>query len=1029
MKTKWVILLAFLTLPAAVPLAFRAVAQELPRLEGQVLDSLSGEPLPGAGVQVRGADIGTSTDESGRFELENVAPDAVLVFSYIGYTELAVPLNGRSSLQVRMSSDVETLDEMVVVGYGTVKKSSLTSSISKIENTLLDQVPGGRPEAALAGRLAGVNVSQVRATPGAAPTITIRGPGSISASNAPLIVIDGFPGGSFSSVNMNDVESIEVLKDASAAAIYGSRGAGGVIIITTKRGSKGQARLNLDSYVGMAYPMLHGNDAWVQGGQQFYEYTARYINRDYAWVGGDPSLPLWDDERRPSQYRVNPVIAEGNYNWEDILLNPEPVQNYNLSLSGGKENADYYISGSFKDERGAIINTGYRQYALRANVNFDINPFLSTGFMVSPNYSERRTYPGGLQNLVKMPPFLSPEVQEDGSYLRPLDYWGSTVSSGVNPLATLHGSHYNSNTFNNVGEAYARLNFSDYLNFRTSFGFNISYTSADVFQESRASSLGRTSGSAADSRFYNLLNENVLSYSRQFDQVHDFTGIIGASFQYNISRRAELTAEPGSFANDIIPTLNNAIISPGGSFTSKSQWGLTSYFARVNYAYDQRYLLSASLRTDGSSRFGPDTRWGYFPSASVAWRISEEDFFGDGGTVNNLKLRASYGVTGNFNIGDFQYLGLIGDAIYSPGGQLVQGQAQSSLGNPELKWERTQSYDIGLEAGFFGDRIVLVADYYNKLTKDLLYNVSTPAISGFTNAIVNVGDVRNRGIELELTTRNFIGEFRWETAFNLSRNINEVSTLGGGVDQVINTHSRGMGWILRQGDPMFSYYGYRMAGVLQTPADLENYPVMPGQFLGTVRYEDINGDGQITPDDRIILGNFMPDLRLGMVNNFAWKNLDLSIAMQANLGGKMYNLENLYYQGPTVSAFLRPVVEDQWWSVEEPGDGKHPATSLAALEYVGNSDYYLEDASFFAIRNINLGYTFPATITDRLRLQQLRLYLSVSNALMVTSKGFNGYNPEGYTSSGIDGISSQPGLNNGAEPIPRIVALGINVSF
>ncbi|HYH57159.1 MAG TPA: SusC/RagA family TonB-linked outer membrane protein, partial [Anseongella sp.] len=661
----------------------------------------------------------------------------------------------------------------------------------------------------------------------------------------------------------------------------------------------------------------------------------------------------------------------------------------------------------------------YRQYALRANVNFDINSRISTGFMVSPNYSERRTYPGGLQNLIKMPPFLSPEEQEDGSYLRPLDYWGSTVSSGVNPLATLHGTHNHTNEFNNVGEVYGRIKLGEYLDFRTSGGFNITYTTADNFQESRATNLNRTSGNVSDRRTYNLINENVLSYSRDFNDVHSFAGILGASYQYNTSRTAILVAEPGSFANETIPTLDNAIISPTGSYTTKSQWGLTSYFSRINYSYDERYLLSASIRTDGSSRFGPETRWGYFPAASIAWRISEEDFFRAGGAVNELKLRASYGVTGNFNIGDFQYLGTIGEALYSPDGQLVQGQAQVSFGNPELKWEKTHSHDIGLEASLFGNRVNLVLDYYNKLTKDLLYNVSIPAISGFTNAIVNVGDVRNKGFELELNTRNLIREFKWQTSFNLSLNRNEVTNLGGGVDQVINTHSRGMGWILRKGDPMFSYYGYRQIGVLQSQEELENSAIIPGQFPGTVKYDDVNGDGTITPEDRIVLGNFMPDLSLGMVNDFYWKNFDLSIAMQASLGGKMYNLENLYYQGPTVSAFLLPVVEGQWWSEEEPGDGQHPATSLAALQYVGNSDYYLEEASFLAVRNINLGYTFPAAVSQKLRLNQLRLYLSVSNAFMLKSRNFNGYNPEGYTSNGISGINSMPGLNDGTEPIPR----------
>ncbi len=996
-------------------------------ISGNVTDA-SGEPLIGVNIQVKGTNLGTATDLEGRFTLEGVENDAVLVFSYIGFHTQEVPVDGRTTISVTLQEDSETLEEVVVVGYGTVKKRSVTSAISKIENEKLDQIPAGRPESALVGRMAGVNISQVRATPGSAPTITIRGPGSISASNSPLIVIDGFPGGSFSNINMNDIESIEVLKDASSAAIYGSRGSGGVILVTTKSGTSGKPRLNFNSYVGMAAPIMHGEDQWIDGGQEFYEYTARYINRDYAWVGGDTDLPLWDDERRPVQYRVNPVIAEGNYNWEDILLDPAPIQNYNLSVSGGREGTNYYISGTIKDEQGVIQHTGYKQYALRANVDLAITDHIRAGLMITPNYSRRRVYYGGLQNLIKMPPFLSPEKQEDGSYLRPRDYWGSTVSGGVNPLATLEGAHLYTTSFNNVGEAFASVDLFRDFNFRTSFGFNISYITDENFTESRAVSSNIASGNARDRRVFNWINENVLSYNRTFNEVHDLAAIAGASYQYNLSRDAAMTAESGSFANETIWTLNNAIVLPS-AYSSKSQWGLTSYFMRVNYGFNEKYLFSASIRTDGSSRFGPENRWGYFPSASAAWRISQENFLRNSNLISELKLRASYGAVGNFNIGDFQYLGSIGSANYSPGGELVQGQAQASFGNSELKWEKTESYDIGLDLGLWENRVHLTMDYYNKRTNDLLYNVSIPAISGFTNTIVNVGDIRNSGIELELTTRNFTGPFNWTTSFNISHNRNEVVSLGGDVDQVINTHSRGMGWLLRVGDPMFSYYGYKMEGVLQTEEDLEHYPIIPGQRVGTVRYEDLNGDGTITPDDRQILGSFMPDLFLGLVNDLQWNNWDLSFAIQSSLGNKMYNLENLYYQGPTVSAFLKPVVENQWWSEEEPGDGNHPATSLAALEFVGNSDYYLENASFLAIRNINLGYQVPTSLTERIRVDQLRLYVSVSNALMWTAKGFNGYNPEGFTTSGISGINSQPGLNNGSEPIPRIYAIGLNINF
>lgn len=814
-----------------------------------IVSDINGNPIPGATVSVAGTAIGTASDLDGKYSI-SVPEGSTLVFSFIGFESQQITVGDRSVIDVTLREDISSLDEVVVVGYGTQKKSSLTSAISKVENTILDQMPTGRAESALVGRMAGVNISQVRSSPGSSPTITIRGPGSISAKNDPLIVIDGFPGGNFDNINMNDVQSIEVLKDASAAAIYGSRGSGGVIIVTTKKGKVGEAKLNLNAFYGIAEPMVHGLDAWIPGGQEFYDYTARYINRDFGWSGGDMSLPLWGDERRPSQYRVNPVIAEGNYNWEDILLNPEPIQNYNLSVSGGTENINYYVSGTIKDEVGTFRGTFFKQYAVRANVNMKINAAVSAGIMVSPNFSKRRTYPGGMQNLIKMPPFLSPEREEDGSYLRPLDYWGSNVSAGLNPLASIDGAHQLSESFNNVGEMYVVFNIWDNLKFRSSLGINTTYVTSENYYEPRSRGSNDAYGNETDARNFNWINENVFSYDKIFNEIHSFSGILGASYQRDNSRIARLNAVAGSFANDKIWTLNNAIISPSGSYSTKSQWGLASYFSRVNYAYMDKYLVSASLRTDGSSRFGPDNRWGLFPSGSVAWRLSEESFLQGSTSISELKLRASYGAVGNFNIGDFQYLGLIGETSYSPNGELTQGQAQSSFGNPELKWERTESYDIGIELGLFENRVNLILDYYNKTTNDLLYNLSIPAISGFTSTIVNVGDVSNKGIELELNTHNLTGAFKWQTSFNFSRNKNSVTNLGGGVDQVINTHSRGMGWLLRVGEPMFSYYGYRKIGVLMNSEDVENSPIIPGQKPGTVKYDDVNKDGTISPEDR-----------------------------------------------------------------------------------------------------------------------------------------------------------------------------------
>lgn len=1000
-----------------------AYAQDQVEVKGIVTDIATQEPLAGVSVTLETGSQSVTTDAEGQFSIS--APKAsTLVFSYVGYVSQRVSVN-EAVLNVAMEEELSELDEVVVVGYGTMRKSSLTSAISKIENEKLDQMPAGRPEAALVGRLAGVSITNSRNTPGTAPTIRIRGAGSISASNNPLVVIDGFPGGSLGNINMNDVESIEVLKDASSAAIYGSRGAGGVIMVTTKRGKSGKPTLNFNGYAGVANAVMH--DDWIYG-EEFHDYIARYINRDFVWEGGDPSLPLWGDDRRPISYRVNPVIKESHTNWEDVLLDPAAIQSYSLSVGGGNDNVKYYVSGNLMDEKGVLRNTGYKTYSARANIDIKVNDFISTGFNLSPTYAKRRRSPVSMEAIVKTAPFVSPEQNADGTYPKPRDYWGSSVSAQTSPLATLDGTHYYTTTFNSIGEMYVNVNILEGLSLRSTLGANIGYTSGDNFQSGLATSNGMNSGSASDDRGYVIVNENVLNYDKTINEDHYINAILGASFQKSMSRSLTMAAMPGSFNNEIIHTLNNAIINPAATRSSESHWGLASYFSRINYSYQDKYLLSASFRTDGSSRFGPNSRWGFFPSASVAWRMSQEEFLIDNPVISELKLRASYGEVGNFNIGDFQYLGLIGDGYYSPGGELTVGQAQSSLGNGDLKWETTTSYDIGLDLGLFDGRVNLVFDYYDKRTNDLLYNVTTPGISGFTTALVNIGDISNKGFEIELNTRNTVGEFKWQTAFNFSKNRNEVVDLGG-VDEVINTHTRGMSWLLRVGEPMFSYYGYRQIGVLQNEEDVANSAVMAGSRPGNSKYEDVDGDGEITPNDRVILGNYQPKAYLGMTNDFSWKGLDLSVVLQASLGAKMYNLENLYYEGATVSAMRRSLVENQWWSEEEPGDGMTPATALSALAYVSNSDYYLEDASFLSIRNINLGYTFPNKLIDKMKLSNLRVYLSVNNLLTLTKDSFHGYNPEGYTQGEIGGINSMPGFNNGAEPINRTFVLGLNVNF
>ncbi|WP_157962935.1 SusC/RagA family TonB-linked outer membrane protein [Chitinophaga deserti] len=1001
-------------------LPFIAAAQSAGewRLSG-IVKGIDGTPLPGVSVALKGTSRGTATDENGRYALSVPAQPGALVFKFIGMLPQEIPFTAAGTQNVTLRNSEESLNEVVVVGYGTMKKSSLTASVSKLENVKLDQIPVGRVESALTGRIAGVNIAQTSSAPGAAPVIRIRGAGSIDASNDPLVVIDGFPGAGLGSISMNDIASIEVLKDASSAAIYGSRAAGGVIIVTTRKGRTGKPVLSVNSFAGVSSPMLH-ND-WLTG-KEFYDYAVKYQNRELAWAGGDVTVPVWGDARRLAQYQVSPVLLNGVNNiWQDAVTQNAPFQNYNVSVNGGTENVRYYVSGTVKSEKGTIQTTGFNQYGIRANLDVKVNKVISAGMMINPIYSTRRLAPTSTVSLAKYPGFV-PTQNEDGSYPRARDLWGAVVTSQANPMAILQGTQITQQAFNNIGELFVALQFTPSLSFKSSFAGNISYGTNERFQARFATNNGISNGTASDNRNINLLNENVLSFNKTFARHHDVNAIAGASFQKNTSRNAYMGVLPGSFENDIIKTLNNGIIDPNSTGSTKSAWGLMSYFARVNYAYKSKYLLAASIRTDGSSRFGPDNQWGYFPSASAAWRVSEEDFLKGNPLLSNLKVRASYGVTGNFNIGDFSWQGGISSTVYSPNNQLGKGKAQTSIENRALSWEKTRSYDFGVDIGLFRNRINITADYYDKRTNDLLYSVAVPAISGFTGSISNIGDIGNKGFEIEINSQNVKGKFTWNTSFNFSMNKNKVLNMGVDKEKLFEDQY-GMSWLLRVGEPMFSYYGYKAIGVISSTQVLNSgIPLYPGSKLGNPIYEDVNKDGNIDARDRAILGNYQPKAIIGLVNDFAYKNFDLSIAVQANLGSKVYNYENQYYQGALVGAMRRDLVKNQWWSEAEPGDGRAPAAALSTLNFQGRSDLYIENGSFFAVRNMNLGYNFPESISRRLRMNQLRVFGSVSNLLMVTDKEYHGYNPEGYN-------GPYAGYNDGTEPINRVVTFGLNVQF
>lgn len=1007
----------------AMPASTELSNAPLSIIRGTVKDA-GGNPLAGVSVIVKGTRKGTSSGTDGSFSIEANVGD-VLEFTIVGYQKKSVNVGKQTVINVTLEVNASDLSDVVVVGYGTQKRSSVTAAISKIQNDNLDEVPSGRPETALIGRMAGVDISQRRNIPGAAPNISIRGTGSISANNSPLIVIDGFPGGDLGQLDMNDVESIEVLKDASSAAIYGSRGAGGVILVTTKRGTGGKAVLNVNAYSGFARPMVF-ND-WMTG-EEWYDYLVKYQNREFAWAGGDTTLPMFGDPARPTTYQVNPQAKDLPQTiWQNEVIQTAPVQNYNVSVKGGSDNVKYYVSGTYGKEGGAIKTAYYETYGFRANLDVRINKVVSFGMELSPHFTKQRVAGSNMVSLVKYPPFVSPEKM-NGKYPRTFDYIPTGHSGQASPYTFLYGTRNYNNNFAGVGRAFVNLNLMDGLSFKTSLGTNIIYNTYNAFSGGIGDAQVNTTGSVSQNQSINVVNENVLSYNKTFNKSHDFSGILGASYQQNTSQSIGMAATTNSFNNEIVQTLNNAIINPSGSSQSKSQWGLISYFARVNYAYKERYLLAASFRTDGSSRFGTDNKWGNFPSVSAAWRVSKENFMRNIPVVSELKLRGSYGVTGNFNIGDFQYLGAVGSVLYSPNSTTVKGTAQTSIDNPNLSWEKVKGYDLGLELGLFGNRVNVNVDYYDKRTDGMLYAVNVPAITGFTSTIENIGVVRNRGVDIELFTRNLVGAFKWNTSFNVSRNKNEVVDLGG-VDERINT-LWSMGFLLRKGVPMFSYYGYKMTGVFQNDEQISKLPHLAGTKPGNPILLDVNDDGKIDPDDdRVILGNAMPKIVFGMANSFSYKKFDLSITWQASFGAKIFNAENQYYEGNTLGAMRRSLAERQWWSESDPGDGKAPAAALSQLfAFNTNTDFYIEDASFFNFRNLNLGYNLSGLVPAKV-FKNVRVYTSVSNLFIIKNKNNHAYNPEGTTEGSISGISSTPGVNFGSEPLSRIIVFGVNVGF
>ena len=1029
----------------ALPLAALSQAKTI---SGQITDQSTGETLPGVNILAKGTSTGTVTDVDGNYRL-TVPDDAeTLVFSSVGYTSQEVAINNQTVINMGLAPDVQSLSEVVVVGYGTQQRRDVTGSVASIPAESIDELPVSNFSEALSGQVAGVQVQQTTGAPGGGLNIRVRGAGSITAGNEPLYVIDGYPVSNntniasegapdqainpLSSLNPNDIESIEVLKDASAAAIYGSRGANGVVLITTKRGEAGKPQVQFNAYAGIqevtkTIDMLNA--------YQFAELSREAFNN--AWVdrGGNPNDP---NEVRPDGERLrippeflNTDLLEANTDFQDAIFTTAPIQNYQLSVSGGNENARYFVSGGYFDQEGIVKSSGFERFSARANVDVDVSEKVKIGLHLTPTYSindlasaEGHWAGNGAINaaLAIMPIF--PLRTPDGGYGSQVDfgYGMPTISS---PYAIVNEYQGELRQLRLLGNVFGEYEIIEGLTFRTSIGTDINTYRTNTYSPTIIDRQGNPSvANFNTAQEVNWLNENTLNFSRLIDEDHNVGALLGVTIQKEMWETSSIEAT--NFPNDIIPTLNAGQVTAGGS--RAEEWSLLSYLGRVNYTFKDKYLATATIRTDGSSRFGQDTRWGVFPSASLGWRISEENFMQNIATVSDLKLRASYGVTGNNFIDNYGAIGLLtGDNyVFGSGtGNLVNGLAQNTLSNPELSWETTRQLDVGLELGLFEDRLFFVADYYLSNTSDLLLEVPIPTSTGFDISLQNIGKVENEGLEFALTSRNFTGNFQWTTNANISFNRNKVLALGPEGDPIRTGSGIGNTHITEVGEPIGNFYGYIQEGVYVDQQDLDSSPSFPNSQPGDVKYRDVDENGEITPDDRTIIGNNRPDFVWGVTNSFVFKGFDLNVILQGVQGNEILNLSSRFISNLEGNQNQRVEVLDRWRSPEQPGNGIIPRASSRTTGNNNNvSTRWVEDGSFVRVRNITLGYNFPGSLFTSTFIQSARAYLGIQNAFTFTD--YKGYNPE----VNLEGNAPlTPGTDYGGYPLARTYTIGVNLNF
>ena len=992
------------------------VTQQQQTVKG-IIKGPDGLPVIAANISQKGTNNATITDLNGNFTLNVTGRQPVLVISYIGYVTTEVNVSGRAFVEVVLQEDVAALDEVVVVGYGTMRKKDVTGAVSSVRSGEITKNATSNVMQAIAGKMSGVQVVQNSGTPGGDVSILIRGVGTINDAS-PLYVIDGVPvSGGMWYLNPNDVESIDVLKDASATAIYGSRGANGVVMVTTKQAQEGHTEINFD-----------------------YSYGIQHSAKTYKMLDASQYAALHNEMRTNAgpEYSLNPAFADpeslgAGTDWMDAIFRTAPMQKVNLSMLGGNQKISHATSLGYYTQDGIMKNSSYNRLSLQSNISSKLASNITVRANVNLSAENRRTQPVStvIQNAMRILPSI-PIYDDNGEYAGPT---GNAEWNGnaLNPVAIINEQNYRMKGFRMLSNISLEWEIIKGLKFKTTGGaelgydYNNSYIPKYKWGMNESKNTVQTVTSAYEQLY---LWDNTLNYDKAFGK-HRINAMIGTSYQEY--KKESVSAAGSGRASELTTELDNATKATdvgGNSY----RWALMSYMARLHYSYDDRYLLTATFRADGSSKFGKDNRFGYFPSFAAAWNIGNEAFMQSVKPVSLLKLRAGYGQTGNQNIGAYAFADKLSvNGVYNFGSQrgfesnLVNLIYPYLLSNPSVKWESVEQYNVGLDIGFLQNRIVANLDFYVKNTRDMLTKKPVPQTSGTSLEQadwppVNIGKVLNRGFEFTVNTKNFVGEFKWETSLNMSFNHNEVVSIGG--PEILNGVS-----LIREGQPINSFYGYELGGIYQTLDEVFTGPVMENRAPdkashnpykntspGDMWFVDVDGNGEINDLDRTVIGNPSPDCIFGFNNTFSYKNFDLSIFFQGALGNQVWNGVRASHESMNSTYNQLATTLERWT-----GEGSSYSMPRAIYADPNNnsraSTRWLEDGAYAKLKNLTFGYTLPEKWIRKAKMKALRLYVSLDNLCTITN--YSGLDPEA-------GLS---GLDYGVYPSARTYMFGVSVKF